>query len=75
MFFYRYTPAILALMLDLEFLILLILVTWVWWIVPRRRSVEADMREIFERLQTIERKLGLDYEAAEKLSKSIREDT
>ena len=59
---------------NLEFLILLVVVLWVWWIVPRRRSVEADMREIFERLHTIERRLGLDYEAAEKLAKSIRED-
>jgi hypothetical protein len=62
-------------MSNLEFIVLSILVTWVWWIVPRRRSVEADMREILERLQTIEKKLGLDYEATEKLSKSIRKDT
>jgi hypothetical protein len=60
---------------HIEFLILLAAILRVWWIVPRRRFVDPRLEDLFERLHTIEKKIGLDYEAAERLSKAIREDT
>lgn len=61
-------------LLCLLFFVLLAVVLRVWWIVPRRRYVDPRLEEIFQRLQAIEKRLGLDYEASERLSKSIRED-
>ncbi len=50
-------------MADIEFFVLLAVVLWLWWIVPRRRYISEDMQRILNALERIETKLGTNPEA------------
>lgn len=43
---------------DIEFVIVLALLLWIWWIVPRRKLFGSDAQKILNALERIETKLG-----------------
>lgn len=45
-------------MSEIEFLVLLAALVWIWWIVPRRRFTGNDSQKILDALERIETKLG-----------------
>lgn len=47
---------------DIEFVILLVLLLWIWWIVPRRKLFGSDAQKILNALERIETKLGTNPE-------------
>jgi hypothetical protein len=47
---------------DAEFVVLLVLLLWIWWIVPRRKFFGSDAQKILNALERIETKLGTNPE-------------
>lgn len=49
-------------MSNLQFFVLLALLLWIWWIVPRRQMLGPDAQKILNALERIETKLGTNPE-------------